>query len=122
VERGQADLGGYAPPKGTGSVKKQALKDQVEIHDKLIGAFQSKPRPEWKKLLAFSKKWPELADGVFGRFVLYIQSERFAHVLDWLCCGTQNNATLPSDCADVSKRRDTNFFILVTLHGAFSSH
>jgi hypothetical protein len=74
VERGQADLGGYAPPKETGSVKKQALKDQIEIYDRLISAFQAKPRPEWKKLIAFSKKWPELANGVFGRFVLFCPS------------------------------------------------
>jgi hypothetical protein len=58
---------GFAPPKETGSVKKQALQDKATIEDKLISTLQGKPQSDWRKLLAFSKKWPTLAHGVFKR-------------------------------------------------------
>ena len=58
---------GFAPPKEAGSIKKQAQKEKAAVEDKLIAAFQSKPKGEWRKLLAFSKRWPSLADGVFKR-------------------------------------------------------
>jgi hypothetical protein len=58
---------GFAPPKDTGSIRGKALQEQTEVYDKLISAFQSKPKKDWRKLIAFSKKWPKLADGVFKR-------------------------------------------------------
>ena len=58
---------GFAPPKQTGSYKKQAQNDKAEVEDKLIAAFQSKPKSDWRKLITYSKKWPSLSDGVFKR-------------------------------------------------------
>lgn len=59
---------GFAPPQETGSVRKLAKKEQIKVADKLIKAFQSKPQSDWRKLIAFSKQWPQLADSVFARY------------------------------------------------------
>ena len=48
-------------------MKKLAKKEQLKVADKLIKAFQSKPQSDWRKLIAFSKQWPQLADSVFSR-------------------------------------------------------
>ena len=57
---------GFAPPV-EGSVAKLARQENRDVEDKLIAAFQSKPQKEWRKLIAFSKKWPQLKDGLFTR-------------------------------------------------------
>ena len=57
-------------------MKKLALQEKVQVADKLIKAFQSKPQSDWRKLIAFSKQWPQLADSVFARCGI-----RVAHVV-----------------------------------------
>eukprot|EP00892_Ulva_mutabilis_P005879 jgi/Ulvmu1/3663/UM017_0077.1 len=67
---------GFAPPKETGSVKKFAKKEQLKVADKLIKAFQKKQQSDWRKLIAFSKQWPQLADSVFARTDELIKTEQ----------------------------------------------
>ena len=57
---------GFGRPK-MGTLKQEAVVDQQETQDKLISAFQGKPQSAWKKMIAYSKQWPALADGVFDR-------------------------------------------------------
>ena len=44
------------------TLKQEALQDRQEVADKLIAVFLGKPAAEWRKLIAFSKRWPALAD------------------------------------------------------------
>lgn len=39
----------------------------VEIYDRLINIFKSRPRDDWKKLIVFSKQWPQHRQGVLDR-------------------------------------------------------
>jgi hypothetical protein len=41
----------------------------VEIYDRLIKIFQERPREDWKRLVVFSKQWPQHKQGVFDRCV-----------------------------------------------------
>lgn len=45
-----------------GTLKQEALQDRQEVADKLITVFMGKAPAEWRKLIAFSKRWPTLAD------------------------------------------------------------
>ncbi|CAL8466136.1 g5672 [Coccomyxa elongata] len=49
---------------GRRSQEKQA---EQSVADKLIAVFASKSPAEWRKLIAFSKQWPTLADSVLER-------------------------------------------------------
>eukprot|EP00879_Flechtneria_rotunda_P007889 GHRR01008266.1.p1 GENE.GHRR01008266.1~~GHRR01008266.1.p1 ORF type:complete len:411 (+),score=155.79 GHRR01008266.1:362-1594(+) len=52
------------------SPKKEAqltLQQYQEIYDKLIKIFQERPRDDWKKLIVFSKQWPQHRQGVLDR-------------------------------------------------------
>lgn len=44
------------------TLKEEAVRDRRAVADKLIGVFADKAPPEWRKLIAFSKQWPMLAD------------------------------------------------------------
>eukprot|EP00898_Chlorokybus_atmophyticus_P007597 jgi/Chlat1/7839/Chrsp66S07285 len=39
----------------------------VEVCDRLIALFRSKPRPEWRRLITFSNQWPKIRDKVYKR-------------------------------------------------------
>jgi len=43
------------------------LEQYKEIYDRLIKIFLERPRDDWKKLIVFSRQWPEHQDGVFKR-------------------------------------------------------
>jgi len=43
------------------------LEQYKEIYDRLIAIFQQRPREDWKKLIVFSKQWPQHQAGVFDR-------------------------------------------------------
>lgn len=54
------------------SLRKEAqltLEQYKEIYDRLISIFQTRPRDDWKKLIVFSKQWPQHQNGVFDRWV-----------------------------------------------------
>jgi hypothetical protein len=40
----------------------------IEIYDRLIKIFQERPREDWKRLVVFSKQWPQHKQGVFDRW------------------------------------------------------
>lgn len=46
---------------------KLTLEQYKEIYDRLIKIFQERPRDDWKKLIVFSRQWPEHSKGVFER-------------------------------------------------------
>lgn len=50
---------GFNSMLGRRSQEKQA---EQSVADKLIAVFASKSPAEWRKLIAFSKQWPTLAD------------------------------------------------------------
>jgi hypothetical protein len=50
-----------------GSLREEARQSNQEVYDKLIDVFMQKTPEEWRKLIAFSKQWPSLADGVLKR-------------------------------------------------------
>ncbi|KAJ9510209.1 hypothetical protein QJQ45_015697, partial [Haematococcus lacustris] len=57
-------------PDLTTSPRKEAeltLEQYKEIYDRLISIFQQRPREDWKKLVVFSKQWPQHQQGVFAR-------------------------------------------------------
>ncbi|KAI7846439.1 hypothetical protein COHA_000050 [Chlorella ohadii] len=56
-----------APPVPGGSLKQEAVQSNREVSDKLIDVFQQKKPAEWRKLIAYSKQWPLLAQGVLDR-------------------------------------------------------
>eukprot|EP00884_Botryococcus_braunii_P001959 jgi/Botrbrau1/11764/Bobra.0195s0089.1 len=65
------------------SFKQQAVADRTAIADKLIAVFEQRSTEEWRKLIAFSKQWPALADGVFDRMeMLSQQAEDPARALE----------------------------------------
>lgn len=39
----------------------------MEVYDRLISVFREKEKTEWRKLIAFSKQWVKLSEGVFKR-------------------------------------------------------
>ena len=44
------------------TLKQEAQQDRAAVADKLIAVFADKAPAEWRKLIAFSKQWPSLAD------------------------------------------------------------
>lgn len=64
--RQRRGAGAAAPPAG-GSLKQEAVQSNREVSDKLIDVFQQKKPAEWRKLIAYSRQWPVLAQGVFDR-------------------------------------------------------
>ncbi len=68
----QAAPEGSSPVQDAASVspRKEAqltLEQYKEIYDRLISIFQQRPRDDWKKLIVFSKQWPQHQQGVFDR-------------------------------------------------------
>lgn len=49
------------------TLKQQAAASNQEVYDRLIEAFEQRSPEEWRKLIAFSKQWPMLAQGVLDR-------------------------------------------------------
>ncbi len=49
------------------TLKQEAQASNQEVYDKLIDVFQQKTPEEWRKLIAFSRQWPSLAQGVLDR-------------------------------------------------------
>lgn len=49
------------------TLKEEARQSNEGVYDKLIDAFLMRTPEEWRKLIAFSKQWPSLAEGVFRR-------------------------------------------------------
>ena len=47
--------------------QRQWLEANRDVFDKLIGLFKERGRDENRKLIAYSKQWPSLAEGVFYR-------------------------------------------------------
>lgn len=41
----------------------------IEIYDRLVKIFQERPREDWKRLIVFSRQWPQHKQGVFDRYV-----------------------------------------------------
>jgi hypothetical protein len=56
-----------ATPVSPRAEAKLTLEQYKEIYDRLIAIFQQRPRDDWKKLIVFSKQWPEHKQGVFDR-------------------------------------------------------
>jgi hypothetical protein len=54
--------------KGTSStLKDEAKRNNVEMYDKLVNVFVSRPAKEWRKLIVHSKQWPHLSAHVIAR-------------------------------------------------------
>lgn len=69
-------------------MKKLAQKERIKISEKLIKAFQAKPQSDWRKLIAFSKQWPQLADSVFARYgVTVAAAPTYRQVQSCICGG-----------------------------------
>ncbi len=49
------------------TLREEAAASNAEVYDKLIAVFQQRQPSEWRKLIAFSKQFPKLADGVLAR-------------------------------------------------------
>ena len=58
-----------APPAAHATLKSEAAASNREVSDKLIEVFRSKQPAEWRRLIAYSKQWPMLAQGVLDRCV-----------------------------------------------------
>ena len=52
---------------GSLTLKEEAQKSNAEVYDRLIDTFMSRPREDWRKLIAYSKQWPSLSNGVIDR-------------------------------------------------------
>lgn len=54
--------------RGTSStLKDEAKRSNVEMYDKLVNVFVSRPAKEWRKLIVHSKQWPHLSAHVIVR-------------------------------------------------------
>jgi hypothetical protein len=49
------------------TLKEEARRSNAEVFDRLADAFVDREPGEWRKLIAFSRQWPSLADGVIAR-------------------------------------------------------
>lgn len=47
---------------------REARRDRTAVCDKLIEVFSSRKLEEWRKLIAYSRQWPTLAENVFTRY------------------------------------------------------
>jgi len=55
-------------PTGPSTARQQRwIQANIQVFDKLIALFQERSRDENRKLIAYSKQWPTLAEGVFYR-------------------------------------------------------
>jgi hypothetical protein len=54
------------------SLKQEAAASNQEVCDKLVDVFSTKDPADWRKLIAYSKQWPVLAQGVFDRWAWII--------------------------------------------------
>lgn len=66
-DEGPAPGAGAAPAAGGATLKEEAAASNQEVCDKLVDVFRSKEPADWRKLIAYSKQWPVLAQGVFDR-------------------------------------------------------
>lgn len=55
------------PPPPPGSLREEARRSNEEVYDRLADVFTERKPEEWRKLIAYSKQWPLLAEGVLGR-------------------------------------------------------
>lgn len=65
---------GPAAP-GSATLRTAAEASNNEVYDKLILVFGERDSSEWRKLIAFSKQWPNLAQGVFKRIDQRVEAE-----------------------------------------------
>ncbi|KAK9902256.1 hypothetical protein WJX75_009762 [Coccomyxa subellipsoidea] len=56
-------------------IRSQERQAEQSVADKLISVFANKTPTEWRKLIAFSKQWPTLADSVFERLEERMENE-----------------------------------------------
>ena len=45
----------------------EAKRQRIAVCDKLINVFSSRKMEDWRKLIAYSRQWPSLADSVLAR-------------------------------------------------------
>lgn len=57
-----------APPVSPKAEAQLSQAQYQEIYDRLIKIFQERPREDWKRLIVFSKQWPQHKQGVFDRW------------------------------------------------------
>jgi hypothetical protein len=58
-----------APPLSPKTEAQLSQAQYIEIYDRLIKIFQERPREDWKRLIVFSRQWPQHKQGVFDRCV-----------------------------------------------------
>lgn len=56
-----------APPVSPKTEAQLSQAQYIEIYDRLIKIFQERPREDWKRLIVFSRQWPQHKQGVFDR-------------------------------------------------------
>jgi len=56
-----------APPVSPKTEAQLSQAQYQEIYDRLIKIFQDRPREDWKRLIVFSKQWPQHKQGVLDR-------------------------------------------------------
>ena len=56
-----------APPVSPKTEAQLSQAQYQEIYDRLIKIFQERPREDWKRLIVFSRQWPQHKQGVFDR-------------------------------------------------------
>jgi hypothetical protein len=56
-----------APPVSPKAEAQLSAAQYTEIYDRLIAIFQARPRDDWKRLIVFSRQWPQHKQGVFDR-------------------------------------------------------
>lgn len=76
-----------------GTLKQEAAASNREVSDKLIEVFQAKKPADWRKLIAYSRQWPMLAQGVLDRWAGCSPAKLGAAVQ--ACCAA---AALPDLC------------------------
>jgi hypothetical protein len=57
-----------APPVSPKTEAQLSQQQYIEIYDRLIKIFQERPREDWKRLIVFSRQWPQHKQGVFDRY------------------------------------------------------
>lgn len=60
---------GQASTSKPATLRDEAAASNAEVYDKLIDVFQQRQPSEWRKLIAYSKQFPKLAEGVLARCV-----------------------------------------------------
>jgi hypothetical protein len=88
-----------APPLDTPGVTPITRTEQqspTQVADRLITVFQSKTQEEWRKLIGFSKQWPELAPVVLDRCLCFQQTSTLGYHASFpfsnsLCCKDEDS-------------------------------